>query len=575
MSTYTLDIETDSLNPSVIWCVVIRKLNTGQVKVITSKEAMHSFNEDDVIVTHNGVDYDIPILNKLWDTDIKIDQVCDTLIMSRLFNPNRENGHSLRAWGRRLAFDKIEFDNFGGLSDKMIEYCQKDVELTEKVYLHLLQEGRMFSDKSIRLEHNIAHIIHLQSKHGFYLDAIKADKLYKETYEKAKQIEQELQQEFQPVPKFLREVTPRIKKDGTLSLVGLKDIEDADNTVAGTFSLFKFQPFNLASPKQIIARLDRCGWSPTVFTPKGSPKICEQNLETISDNAPASAKKLAEWKMLESRWKTVESWLEACGADNRVHGKVLTMGAVTGRMTHTEPNMANVVSSDKPYGKECRECFTVEDADNYSIVGMDAKGLELRMLAHYMNDEDYINIVLHGDPHTANQQAAGLETRAQSKTFIYAFLYGAGAEKLGSVVGGTARDGSRLRSEFLHNMPSLNRLVTRVRGVASKGNVKGLDGRRIMIRHEHAALNTLLQGAGAIACKQWSICMHEYIQRNKLDARLVNTIHDELQYEVHNDDVEAMLIGADKTMQEAGKLLGVRLTLNADAKVGKTWADTH
>ena len=117
MSTYTLDIETDSLNPSVIWCVVIRKLNTGQVKVITSKEAMHSFNEDDVIVTHNGVDYDIPILNKLWGTDIKIDQVCDTLIMSRLFNPNRENGHSLGAWGRRLAFDKIEFDSFGGLSD--------------------------------------------------------------------------------------------------------------------------------------------------------------------------------------------------------------------------------------------------------------------------------------------------------------------------------------------------------------------------------------------------------------------------------------------------------------------------
>jgi len=447
--------------------------------------------------------------------------------------------------------------------------------LTDKLYHYLLLEGEEFSDESIRLEHNIAHIIHLQTKHGFFLDKKKAEDLYVETYEKAKQIEYEIKTGFKPKPKFIREVYPKIKKDGTLSLIGLKDIPDADNVVAGPFSMFKFEPFNLASPKQIIERLDACGWKPTVFTPKGSPKICEQNLETISDNAPASAKKLAEWKMLESRWKTVESWLNACDADNRVHGRVFTMGAVTGRMTHSEPNMANVVSSDKPYGKECRECFTVADADNYNIVGMDAKGLELRMLAHYMNDSEYIDIVLHGDPHTANQKAAGLPDRSSAKTFIYAFLYGAGAEKIGTIVNGTAKDGARLRSQFLYNMPSLSELIGKVQSAATRGNVRGLDGRRILIRHQHASLNTLLQGAGAIVCKQWSICMHHYIKRKRLDAHLVNTIHDELQYEVHNKDVEAMIVGADKTMQEAGKLLNVRLTLNADAKVGKTWAETH
>jgi DNA polymerase I-like protein with 3'-5' exonuclease and polymerase domains len=206
---------------------------------------------------------------------------------------------------------------------------------------------------------------------------------------------------------------------------------------------------------------------------------------------------------------------------------------------------------------------------------MDAKGLELRMLAHYMNDENYTDIVLHGDPHTANQKAAGLNTRSQAKTFIYAFLYGAGVEKLGTVVNGTAKDGAQLKRQFLSNIPSLQKLMNRVQRASEKGNVKGLDGRRILIRHQHAALNTLLQGAGAISCKQWSICMHRYIKLHKLDARLVNTIHDELQYEVHNRDVDKMIEGADKMMQEAGRLLGVRLELNADAKVGKTWASTH
>ena len=196
------------------------------------------------------------------------------------------------------------------------------------------------------------------------------------------------------------------------------------------------------------------------------------------------------------------------------------MGAVTGRMTHANPNMANIVSNDKPYGKECRACFTVPN-DNYRIVGMDAKGLELRMLAHYMKDPAYIEVVLNGDPHEVNRIAAGLDTRANSKRFIYAFLYGAGAEKLGTVVGGNAKDGARLKRDFLANMPSLDTLINKVQVMAAKGSLQGLDGRRICIRHQHASLNTLLQGAGAISCKQWSICMDDYIKKKKLRAYLL------------------------------------------------------
>jgi len=575
MNTYILDIETNSVDASNIWCVVLKELKKDNYIVAMKSEDLEFLGNEDIFITHNGIEFDIPVLNKLWNTKIKLSQVRDTLVMSRLFNPDREGGHSLRAWGNRLAFEKIEFDNFAKFSKEMVEYCKRDVALTEKVYLHLLQHGRNFSEKSIKLEHEIAHIINLQSKTGFFLDQRKAMSLYSQTKTKAKNIEKMLQQQFKPRAKLLRDVVPKVKKDGSLSTVGLQRIDNAASVVEGPFSLIEFKDFNLASPKQIIERLDECGWNPVVFTPKGSPKICERNLETISDTAPESAKKLAEWKMLESRWKTVESWLDACDTDSRVHGKVFTMGAVTGRMTHAEPNMANVVSSDKPYGKECRECFTVEDPVNYSIVGMDAKGLELRMLAHYMNDEDYMEEVLYGDPHTVNMKAAGLPDRSSAKTFIYAFLYGAGIEKIGTIVNGTAKDGSRLRKKFLDNIPALGDLIKRVQKAAERGSVKGLDGRRIFIRHNHAALNTLLQGAGAISCKQWSICMHHYIRKNRLDARLVNTIHDELQYEVHKKDVDQILNAADITMREAGKILKTRLPLNAEAKVGLSWADTH
>ena len=566
-----IDIETDGLKSTKIWCVVCKELNTGEALHFLDKPSLLAYLQaDDVFIAHNGIGFDIPVLNSLWSTEIDYKNVIDTLILSRLYNPERQGGHSLNNWGQLLQYGKIDYHEFSEYSQEMLEYCVRDVLLTEKVYKRLVQEGTQFSDKSVELEHEIAHIIHRQKEHGFFVDKRKAVALFAETKQRAMSIEKEIKKHFLPRAKLLREVVPKYKKDGALSKTGLSSVED----VGGAFSLIEFRDFNLASPKQIIERLDEYGWKPKVFTPKGSPKVCEENLATVVDTAPEAAKKLAEWKMLETRWKTVEAWLENLDNNNRLHGTVHTMGAVTGRMTHSNPNMANIVSVDKPYGTECRACFTVPDT-SHRIVGMDAKGLELRMLAHYMRDQEYMDIVVNGDPHETNRIAAGLSTRAQSKTFIYAFLYGAGAEKLGSVVGGTAKDGARLKRDFLANMPSLDALITKVQGMAEKGSLQGLDGRRIYVRHQHAALNTLLQGAGAISCKQWSICMENFIHKEKLRAYLVNTIHDEMQFEVHQDDVDKIIEGSDLTMLEAGRILKVRLPLNADSKVGTNWAETH
>ncbi len=568
MRRIIIDIETDSIDASSIWCVVCKEIY-GDLKVFRNKEKFNSYIlQDDVFIAHNGITFDIPLLRKLWNSDIQ--NVEDTLIMSRLYNPEREGGHSLEAWGNKLGYKKISFSDFSQYSEEMLEYCKRDVLLTEKVYHILLAEGKPFSRKSLELEYNIARIIDNQKRHGFYVDKSKAVQLYFETKTKSEEIAKDVHRYFLPRAKLIREITPKYKKDGVMARTGLAGIDN----VSGPFSLIQFKDFNLASPKQIIERLNEYGWKPTVFTPKGSPKICEENLATVFDTAPEPARRLAEWKMLETRWKTVQAWLENLDNNNRIHGTVYTMGAVTGRMTHANPNMANIVSNDKPYGKECRACFSIPN-NNYRIVGMDAKGLELRMLAHYMRDKSYMDVVLNGDPHEVNRIAAGLETRAESKRFIYAFLYGAGAEKLGSVVGGTASEGAKLKRDFLSNMPALEELITKVQAMAEKGSLKGLDGRRILVRHQHAALNTLLQGAGAISCKQWSICMDDEIRKRKLKANLVNTIHDEMQFEVHRNDVDEIISISDLTMQKAGIILNVRLPLNADAKIGVNWAETH
>ena len=572
-----IDIETDSLDATKIWLAAVKDVETGEIQCITDPSYFrHILKDIDEIIGHNFIQFDMHWLNKLWDANISPDQVTDTLVLSTLFNPDRKGGHSLEAWGNRFNYPKIDFHDFSQLSNEMITYCEQDVNLTHKLYDYLIStESEDFSHVSIKLEHEIKYVISQQERKGFYLDLARATGLMAEVKGLANQILFDIRRDIKPSPKLIKEVYPKYKKDGSLSVVGLKEIENPMETISGPFSLIKFVPFNLGSPLQIVEKMNRFGWKPVDFTPKGQPKITERNLETVSDSAPKAIKNLAKWKMLETRAKTIEGWLDALGDDDRVHGKVMTMGAVTGRMTHSEPNLANIVANYKPYGEESRSCWTVPDTQKYCLVGTDAKGLELRMLAHYMKDKEFTEEVINGDPHTYNQQAAGLATRDQAKTFIYAFLYGAGPAKIGSIVNGSARDGRDLQQKFLTNMPNLAKLTRAVRGKATRGYVRGLDGRRIWIRSEHAALNTLLQGGGAIVCKQWSIFLKKEIDKRNLSAMLVNTIHDEQQYEVLRSDAEEVCAISDLAIQNVGSFFNLRVPLNADAKIGNTWAETH
>lgn len=277
--------------------------------------------------------------------------------------------------------------------------------------------------------------------------------------------------------------------------------------------------------------------------------------------------------MLQKRAAQLESWLDAADEDGRVHGRVISNGAVTGRMTHHSPNMAQVPNSGSVYGRECRSCWTVKQG--YSQVGADASGLELRMLAHYMGDDEYTNEVVNGDIHTKNQLAAGLPTRNNAKTFIYAFLYGAGAAKIGSIVGGSAVEGQKLIDSFLNATPALRKLKEKVARIAKSGSVPGLDGRRVYVRSEHAALNTLLQSAGAIVMKKALTILNKKIKLNKWDAKFIANVHDEWQLEVKQGLEVVVGEAAVQSIREAGEYYKMRCPLDGEYKTGRNWYECH
>jgi DNA polymerase I-like protein with 3'-5' exonuclease and polymerase domains len=333
----------------------------------------------------------------------------------------------------------------------------------------------------------------------------------------------------------------------------------------------ELREFNLGSRQQIGEYLIDFGWQPKRFTPTGQPIVDEGTLSKISHIKEAQL--IAEYLLIQKRVGQIESWIDALKDDNRVHGAVMSTGAITGRMAHRNPNMAQVPAVYSPYGKECRSCWTVPEG--YKLVGIDASGLELRMLAHYMSDEEYINEIINGDIHTTNQQFAGLESRDEAKTFIYALIYGAGDEKIGSIINGNRADGKRLREQFLTSLPALKSLKTRVERAAQKGFLKGLDGRKIFLRHQHAALNTLLQGGGAIVMKKALNILHDRLKTCTIDFKFVANIHDEWQIEAR--ECQANRVGqlAVRSIRDAGEYYKMRCPLDGEFKVGGNWSETH
>jgi len=544
-----LDIETDDIDATIIHCIVAEDLDTGDVKKWygeSIKDFAHWSDNVDIYVMHNGVSFDAPVLNKLTGSNIPLRKVRDTLILSQLLDPSLEGGHSLAAWGERLGFPKIDYKDFSSFNEEMLTYCVNDVKLTVRLYKHLVPNLKKYSKKSIELEHQVRAIVDKQERNGFKLNVPEASCLVARLTEQAVTIEQEMQGIFPPI------VTERYsEKTG-------KRLKD------------NVEVFNPASRQQIGKRLIEKGWKPTNFTPTGHPIVDEG---TLKDVDIPEAQKIAHYLLLQKRVSQVQSWLDVVKDDGKVHGRVITLKAISGRMAHNSPNMAQVPAVYSPFGQECRAVWIPSDS-RYKLLGCDASSLELRCLAHYMGDNNFTNEVVSGDIHTANQKAAGLPTRDDAKTFIYALIYGAGPAKIGTIVGGGAKEGKAIMDKFMANLPALKSLRDKIDRAAGNGYIRGLDGRLLKVRQQHAAANLLLQGAGAIICKEWLRQITLMTQRD-YNYNLVASIHDEYQFEVQADQAESFGKITQAAMKRVEKELNVQCPLDSEYKIGNNWSETH
>jgi DNA polymerase I len=574
MRTFSCDIETDGLNPSVVWCIAVQDIHSGQV-ITFSETTLGLFkpwlvSEVDCLVFHNGISFDVPVLERLLGIVFDSIQIEDTLVLSQLDEPRREGGHSLASWGERLGFDKGDHSDWSEFSKEMLDYCIIDVKITTKLYRHMLLKE--LSQDAKELEYATKKHCSVQERTGWSFDLQGAIELLQNINEDLRDVEEQVHKTFIPLPlwKSKKAVTNRWKKTGgrTVAYQSEVDLECHTND-DGDYGYWTYPELNLGSRQQVGRHLVHYGWKPTVFTETGKPKVDES---TLKDVDIPEAKMIAHYLMLQKRKGQVSSWIDEYNyKTKRIHCRVHTMGTVTHRMSSSNPNLQQVTASNKEYGREMRELFIVPS--DKVLVGADLSGLELRCLAHYMKDSNYTEEILSGDIHTANQKAAGLKTRDESKRFIYAYLYGCGDLLMGKICGGDRELGKKIKGDFLSNTPALATLRKKIEHASKRGWIKALDGRKVYVRSPHSALNFLLQSAGAIIAKRaWEIF---HVLADDYDYKQLGVIHDEIQIECDPMDsatLGQLIVDAMECTTEYYKL---NCPITGEYKIGKSWSDTH
>jgi len=599
MNTLIFDIETNGITQwatlsdlETVHCLSILDASNGEMTSYNSLNddigyGLDKLAEADTIVGHNIIGFDVPALNKLYD--FRHHNLVDTLILARCIAPDVRNddfkrvdfdktlwgSHSLKAWGTRinvLKGDYGESTDWSQWSQEMQNYCEQDVRVTNALYNWLMSKKP--AEQMVALEHQFAIQMRKQEYNGFPFDTKKATQLMETLMLERCDIETDLQKVFPPIVEETKSFQWQNRNgDPFPTKKAMIEVGYKPNECFKGERKTKSIPFNPNSRDQISTRLMERGWKPGSYDGK-RPAINEGVLKEINTE---ESLKLLQFLTISKRLGQLlegnQAWIKLV-KDERIHGGVNTNGAISGRCTHQSPNVAQVPSVRSPYGGECRELFTAPKGK--VLVGCDASGLELRCLAHYLYPWDsgsYATTILEGDIHTANQKAAGLETRDQAKTFIYATLYGAGDAKIGSIVGGKAQDGKRLKANFKKNLPAYSKLVSAVEAkVTSTGSLRGLDGRMLPCRSPHSALNLLLQSAGAVIMKQ---ALVNFVFSATKNYTLHANVHDEVQFSCAAEDSELLGELFVKAIRQAGEDLYFKCPLDGEYKVGNNWKETH
>lgn len=598
MSKYVFDIETDGLLDSVtrIHSLVLYDIGmdtptscSDNAEYFSIEAGLDLLDKADLLIGHNILKFDLQVIDKLYPNLqlYKRKNALDTLLISRLLYPDIiENDtasyyrsklgnrmprslmgkHSLEAWGHRLKEHKGDYKgDWETWSKEMQLYCEQDVKTTFSLYKYLMDKKP--SQQSVELEHNFQRVIIQQEKNGFPFNESKALELSTHLKGKRDVLIAHIKSII-PDKVIEKEFIPRSNRP---SLGYIKGVPVVQREVI---------QFNPASRVQIIKHFKDKGWIPSEFTDKKNPKVDE---DILSKLPYPEAKPIAELfhvsKVLGYISEGNKAWL-SCSNNGRIHGGVITNGAVTGRVTHVNPNLGQIPSAGSEIGKLCRELFYAPEP--YVMVGCDLSQIELRLLAHFLHAYDggkYVKVVEDGDVHTVNQKAAGLEKRDDAKTFIYAFTYGAGDGKLGSILAPNApiavqrTIGKKLKTTFLKKIPAIDKLISDAKVTFnSRGNLYGLDGRELRSREDYSALNALIQGAGAVVAKQWNVSFWEDYHEEVYQLVFV---HDEIQVMCRPEIADEVGKRLVQKAEEMTAYFDLKCKITAEYKIAKTWAGAH
>ena len=598
---YAVDIETDDLNATKIWVMCWENIRTKEVGTCTSYDEIRSFFErtaGSVYVGHNILKFDAPVLNRIIGLRLGVSRLIDTLVLSTLYNPSLLGGHSLEAWGERIGFPKGEFNDWSKLSEEMIVYCRQDVKVTAQLFRKLAKVLTKigFSERSCYIQHHITTILERQHKNGFEFDAERAMVLYQQLRRREEELMGDVRKVFPAERKYVA-TRAMYKKDGSETKIYQQDKERyiiQPSNMPDTYMAFEDVEFNLGSYAQRTQRLLDLGWVnwPDEVTKGGNPKPFDKGdlapslKQFLEDHPMPEVEFIVRWMSINGRANMINNWLNHWSEDDgRIHGKLFV--ADTLRFRHQAPNTANIPAVRTKKGADGVESvlfgeagyFTYEARDLWVarpgrvLVGTDAAGLELRMLAHYLNRPAFTDGVVNGDPHQSNADIAGV-TRPQAKTLIYAVCYGAGPPKIAKTLGIPLAEGKAIRQQFLDNL-GIGDVMQEAINEQKVGRVWLVDGSGVVCPSPHAALNYKLQGGGARVMALGAIFLERHIRRAGLDSLKVGDIHDEWQYDVHPSDAAEHGRLAVQSIREAGEELNLNVPLDGTSKEGLTWAATH
>jgi DNA polymerase I len=628
------DVETNSLyNPSKIWCIVAKDLDTGEYYIFrrptddpSELQKARTFfgSQASLLVAHNAVGFDLPVVARHLDLSLRslVDVSLDTLIVSKLVNYSRK-GHSIQDYGAEYGLPKGEIHDFSHFSQEMEDYCVRDVDICERIYRHFMpvvDDPAWYT--SIQTEQSFQLVVNDLHDNGFHFHVAGATNLLERVNKELSKLDEVIHASFPPRLQLVREVNPCYTKHGTLHKKDFRWVSDGDLSIynGGPFCRCQWKDFNPASHRQVVDVLAAAGWKPSERTTtaivnarngvdkpeqlKYSWKINETNLATLPSSAPPAAKSLARRILVESRRRTLTEWLSLVQDDYRVHGKFYAIGAWTHRMAHQAPNTANIPNSHdtqgkvRLYGAEMRSLWSAPPGR--LLVGVDAEGIQLRIFAHYINDLEFTEALINGkkqdksDPHSLNQRILGTvcKNRAAAKRFIYALLLGAGLGMLSEI----------LDTDRTQTQDALDRLARRYTGFATlketiiprdakAGYFIGLDGRHVPIlgdtegQRRHLAMSGYLQNGEAVVMKHATLRWYKVLRERGIEFKLVNMVHDEWQVECKEDWNTAIIIADEMadSLRWVGEQFKLKCPLagsywNDDLKdytIGKNWKVTH